>query len=274
MALRREQIKLQVAIITPLIHIKGYSAPETKEAIEQARLLLEHADALGEAPGDPLALLEVLYGAFVANVMAFNADVSRDIAAHILELAEKQSASFPRVLGHNHLGGSLMLRGEIAEARAHLDQATALYDRAEQRSLATRFGEDQGVATLSMRPWVLWLLGYPDAALRDIDDVLKNDRETGQAASLMFALHFNAVPLILCGDYSRATALAQECFGGRKGSAVLESQRISVPRLSVCADWQCLECSPVDYVRDHRSAANGSNSVDATLVILFGDCPC
>src|SRR5215831_14771167 len=46
--LRREQIKLQVAIITPLIHIKGYSAPETKAAIEQARLLLEQADALGE----------------------------------------------------------------------------------------------------------------------------------------------------------------------------------------------------------------------------------
>ena len=209
-ALRREQIKLQVAVITPLIHIKGYSAPETKAAIEQARLLLEQADALGETPGDPLALFEVLYGAFVANVMAFNADVSRDIAAHVLELAEKQSASFPRVLGHNHLGGSLMLRGEIAEARAHLDQATALYDRAEQRSLATRFGEDQGVATLSMRPWVLWLLGYPEAALRDADDALKNARETGQAASLMFALHFTAVPLILCGDYSRATALAQE----------------------------------------------------------------
>jgi predicted ATPase len=209
-ALRRQQMKLQVAVITPLIHIKGYSAPETKAAIEQARLLLEQADALGEPPGDPLALFEVLYGAFVANVMAFNADVSRDIAAHVLDLAEKQSASFPRVLGHNHLGGSLMLRGEIAEARPHLDQAVALYDGAEQRSLATRFGEDQGVATLSMRPWVLWLLGYPEAALRDIDDVLKNARETGQAASLMFALHFTAVPLILCGDYSRAAALAQE----------------------------------------------------------------
>ena len=209
-ALRREQINIQVALITPLVHIKGYSAPETKAAIEQARLLLEQADALGETPSDPLQLFEVLYGAFVANVMAFNADVSRDIATQVLELAEKQSASFPRVLGHNHLGGSLMLRGEIAEARAHLDQALALYDPAEQRSLATRFGEDQTVATLSMRPWVLWLLGYPEAALRDIDEGIKKARETGQAASLMFALHFTAVPLILCGDYSRATALAQE----------------------------------------------------------------
>ena len=44
-ALRREHIKLQVAGITPLIHIKGYSAPDTKAAIEQARFLLEQADA-------------------------------------------------------------------------------------------------------------------------------------------------------------------------------------------------------------------------------------
>ena len=32
-ALRREQIKLQVALITPLIHVKGYAAPETKAAV-------------------------------------------------------------------------------------------------------------------------------------------------------------------------------------------------------------------------------------------------
>ena len=31
-ALRREEIKLQVALITPLIHVKGYAAPETKAA--------------------------------------------------------------------------------------------------------------------------------------------------------------------------------------------------------------------------------------------------
>ena len=31
-ALRREQIKLQVALITPLIHVKGYAATETKAA--------------------------------------------------------------------------------------------------------------------------------------------------------------------------------------------------------------------------------------------------
>src|SRR5262249_37466243 len=40
-ALRREQIKLQVALITPVIHVKGYAAPETKAALERARLLID-----------------------------------------------------------------------------------------------------------------------------------------------------------------------------------------------------------------------------------------
>ena len=48
--LRREEIELQVALITPLLHIKGYAAPETKAAAERARILIEHAEALAEPP--------------------------------------------------------------------------------------------------------------------------------------------------------------------------------------------------------------------------------
>jgi hypothetical protein len=39
-----------------------------------------------------------------------------------------------------------------------------------------------------------WLLGYPEAALRDADDALRNAREIGQAATLMYALCIAAVP--------------------------------------------------------------------------------
>ena len=94
-ALRREQIKLQVALITPLIHVKGYAAAETKAAVEQARLLIEQAEALGEPPEDPLLLFSVLYGFWVANFVAFNGDAVRDLAAQFLALAEKQRATVP-----------------------------------------------------------------------------------------------------------------------------------------------------------------------------------
>ena len=149
-ALRREQIKLQVALITPLMHVKGYAAPETKAAAERARLLIEQAEALGEPPEDPLLLFSVLYGFWVANYVAFNGDVMRELAAQFLALAEKQGATVPLMIGHRLMGTSLLLTGDIAEGRAHFDQAIALYDPAEHRPLATRFGQDVRVAILCL----------------------------------------------------------------------------------------------------------------------------
>ena len=56
-ALRREQIKLQVALMNPLIHVKGYSAPETKAAAERARLLIEQSRSARRTSRRPAAVV-------------------------------------------------------------------------------------------------------------------------------------------------------------------------------------------------------------------------
>jgi predicted ATPase len=211
-ALRREQIKLQVALITPLYHVKGAAAPETKTAAERARLLIEQAEALGEPPEDPLLLFSVLFGLWAANVLAFNGDVCLDLAAHFLTLAEKQGATVPLMVGHRNLGVSLFYAGDIAQSRVHCDRAIALYDPTEHRPLATRFAADVRVVLLSYRSWALWLLGYPEAALTASDDALKNARETGQAATLLFALYFVSWLHIWRGDYAAANLLLDEAI--------------------------------------------------------------
>ena len=90
-ALRREEIKLQVALIAPLLHVKGYAAPETKAAAERARVLIDQAEALGEPPEDPLLLFSVLYALWVANVVAFKGDAARELAGQFLALGEQHS---------------------------------------------------------------------------------------------------------------------------------------------------------------------------------------
>jgi hypothetical protein len=159
-ALRREQIRLQVALITPLIHVKGYAAPETKAATEQARLLIEQAEALGEPPGDPLLLFSVLYGFSIANFVAFNGDALRELATQFLALAEKRGATVPLMIGHRLMGHSFLMTGDIAQGRAHYDQVIALYDRNEHHSLSTRFGQDVLASILPFRAFALWAHGY------------------------------------------------------------------------------------------------------------------
>jgi hypothetical protein len=104
----------------------------------------------------------------------------------------------------------LLRTGGIEAARAHFDRALALYDPTEHRPLATRFGQDIRVAILSYRPLALWLLGYPKAALMDIDYALKDARQVGQAAALMYARFFTSYTLILCGNGATASALTDE----------------------------------------------------------------
>ncbi len=209
-ALRREQIKLQVALLTPLIHVKGYAAPEAKAAAERARLLIEQAEALGEPPEDPLLLFSVLYGFWVASYVAFNGNVMRELAADFLSLAEKQGAAVPLMVGHRNMSVSLLHTGDIEQARVHIDRAIALYDPAKHRELATRFGQDVRVALLFYRSLALWPLGYPEGALADADRAIRDAREIGQAASLMPALTLTSLSHIHCGSYAIANAQLDE----------------------------------------------------------------
>ena len=209
-ALRRQEIKLQVALITSLMHVKGYAASETKAAVERARILIEQAEALGEPPEDRLLLFSVLYSFWVANLLAFNGDVLCELSAKFLTLAEKQGATVPLMIGHRLMGTSLTCTGDIVQGRAHYNQALALYDAAEHRPLATRFGQDLGVSILIWRSEALWLLGYPEAAVADADHAVKDAREIGQVATLMYALYPVSTCHILCGNYAAANALLDE----------------------------------------------------------------
>ena len=209
-ALRRDQIKLQVALVNALMHTKGHAAPETIASLDRARAFIEQAESLGESPEDPLLLFSVLYGFWVANYIGFNSDALLDLATECLALAEKRGTMVPLMLGHRLMGTSLMCTGALAESRAHYDQAIAIYEPAEHRALATRFGQDMRVAALSYRSWALWLLGFPEAAGRDAEQALKEAREIGQAATLMYALFHTSFTHICCGNYAAASAEANE----------------------------------------------------------------
>jgi class 3 adenylate cyclase len=125
--MRREQIKLQVALANALMHTKGYATPETKAALGQARSLIERAEALGDPPEDPLLLFSILYGFWATNYVGHNGDALRELASQFLVLAEKQTATGPVMVAHRLMGSSLFTTGDIVGGRTHLDKAIALY---------------------------------------------------------------------------------------------------------------------------------------------------
>jgi class 3 adenylate cyclase/predicted ATPase len=229
-ALRRKQIELQVALITPLIHVKGYAAPETKAAAERGRLLIEQAEALGEPPEDALLLFSALYGFWIASYVAFDGNAMRNLAAEFLTLAKRQGALVPLMVGHRLVGISLLCTGNIVQGRAHFDRAITLYDPVKHRPLATRFGVDIGVSVLSYRSMALWVLGYPEAALADAADALKHARQINHVATLMYTLHNTSLAHIWCRNYGTANAQLDEVvsLADQKGASYWRANGILV----------------------------------------------
>ena len=235
---RQKQMKLQTLLIAPLIQTKGYAAPETQDAVERANLLIERANAIGEPPENPQLLFLVLSGYFTANVVAGNVEACRDVADRVLELAEKQGQSAELVLGHLCVGTSLLLTGEIARGKVHLDHAITLYDPFLPRASMAR--EDPRVAALIFRSIALWMLGYPEAALADASGAIKNARALGSAMPLMFALAHAELTFRLCGNYAAGGECVRElvALADVKGSLYWKTaaQGMEATRLSLIGD--------------------------------------
>nr|WP_283812926.1 adenylate/guanylate cyclase domain-containing protein [Bradyrhizobium rifense] len=207
---RRERITLQIELANALIHTKGHAAPETRAAFDQARAFIEHAEKLGDATDDPLLLFSVLYGFWVASRMSFQADVTRELATQFQALAEQRQASTPIMIGHLLMGISLVLAGDLTVGSAELDRAVELYQHPEHRPLAMRFGHDVLVSALAWRAFSQWVLGHDDTATADVERAIREAREFGHAATLMYALAHVSLTLIYMGKLDAADALADE----------------------------------------------------------------
>jgi tetratricopeptide (TPR) repeat protein len=238
-------------------------------------MLIERAEALGEPPEDPLLLFSVLYGIWVANFVAFDGDAIRELATHFMSLAEKQRSAVALLIGHRLIGNSRILTGDMVEGRARYDQAFALGRAADYRPLATRFGQDIQVATLSFRALVLWLLGYPQAAVADAASALQDAREIGHAATLMYALnHTTMFAHIPCGRYSEAEAALEEVV------ALASEKDLSFWKALGTLNYACVlsltgkAASAIQMFTTGLIPNNGSNNLEAAAFDLFGENLC
>jgi predicted ATPase len=212
-------------------------------------------------------LFSVLFGFWVASYVEFNGDAVSELAAQFLALAQKQATTAPLIIAHRMMGISLLCTGHVAECRPHYDQAIALYHPAEHRPLAARFSVDARVSLLTYRSWALWLLGYPEAALADIDYALTDAREIGQAATLMYTLGLTSLSHFFCGNCVAAMAQSDEllALADQKGASLFWKARGMMNRGCVLT----VTGKPADAVQVITSGIAARRSTGATLNVPF-----
>jgi class 3 adenylate cyclase/predicted ATPase len=183
----QRELVLLLAIGASLIAVRGNTAPEVEAAYSRARELCERL-------GDPAELFAVLWGLWLVHLLRGELRRAYELAEQLLLRA--QSARDPAVTMRAHLalGNILSFTGHLLSARQHLELAISLHNPDRQRSLVFHYGgTDPGVAGLSHASRALWLLGYPDQALKRGNEALALAQGLSQPASLAFARVFVGV---------------------------------------------------------------------------------
>jgi predicted ATPase len=176
-----QELTLQLALGAPLMVTKGYAVPEVERLYARARELCQQ---LSESP----QLFPALWGLWVFYVLRPEYKMARELGEQLLHLAQNVQDPALFVEAHFALGETLFLLGEFGSARAHLEQSHVFYNPEQHRSLAFLAGFDSGIISLSWAAWALWMLGYPDQALKSNHEALTLAQEFSHPPSLAFAL--------------------------------------------------------------------------------------
>jgi predicted ATPase len=199
---RTQQELLLHTILGPaLMAAEGYQAPEVERAYTRARELCRQ---IGETP----QLFPVLGGLWTFYLVRAEHQTARTLGEELFSLAQRVGDPALLVQAHLMLGETVFHLGEVAPARALLEQGIALYDPQQHRALALLYRGDPCVLCHSFAAFALWYLGYPDQARHHSQAALTLARELSDLVNLAAALYFAASLRQYCREWQPTHELA------------------------------------------------------------------
>jgi predicted ATPase len=175
----QQELLLETTLGPALMMTKGFAAPEVEHAYARARVLCQR---VGETP----QLFSVLRGLWQFYNGRGAYLTALELGEQCLRRAQQEDDTAHLVEAHHTLWTTRLLLGELPLAHTHLDQGLALYDLQQHRTLALLYGHDPGVCCRGVAGIALWLLGYPDQALRQQQAAYTLAQEVAHPPTLAF----------------------------------------------------------------------------------------
>jgi tetratricopeptide (TPR) repeat protein len=178
------ELKLQTALIGPLVAVKGPFSPEVAGCCERGLAL--------SAAGMSATAFPFLYGQFTHSVSTGKLRHAAEIGRRFIKIAEDANYASGVVVGHRLLGLALLARGEFEDARSALETALAIYRPERDDNLTLLFGQNVKVNSQTVLSLVLYCLGECEAARRIA-------RECLTTAAKLKHPHTTAISIVYAG---------------------------------------------------------------------------
>jgi len=155
----KSELLLQTSLGKSLRATKGWSTESVKHAYTRALQLCKET-------GLDEHTLPAVFGLWAWNFLRAALGEAQALAKHLLNTAENVDDSVFKVLAHEALGFTLFAQGKFAAAHAELERSISLCEDDKAAMYLDLSAQDPRVHVRSYDSMALWLLGYPDRALR------------------------------------------------------------------------------------------------------------
>jgi ATP/maltotriose-dependent transcriptional regulator MalT len=201
------ELELDLRVIEGVALTRSHvvSEPVVAAVFERARRL---ADQVSDNPARARAMQGLWWVSFGRGELP----PARSLAERIHALGETTGEAGLRLAGHNAVGMTLAMMGELPEARRHLEASVALYREVGHRLPPGAFVQDPGVEAMGYLGLVSWWRGEPALARRLMAEAVALAREIQHPISELIALNLAAVMHAGAGERERALALVDELF--------------------------------------------------------------
>ena len=197
---QRRELQLQLTLGPAYIGAKGYAAPEVKQTYARAA---ELSDQLGDA-AQQYTILRGLWSFYLVTAELLTL---REVSEQMVRLAEREQDPHLLYDAYGRLGRTLFELGQMQVALEHFERGFALYKPGE--STALRYGIDAGTVLWAESPWLLWVRGYPDRALKYSEEALTRAQTLAHPGTSSLALTYAALVHQWCGESQAALPLTE-----------------------------------------------------------------
>ncbi len=177
----QQEVALQLALAVPLQSTKGYGSPELGQAVVRAR-------ELSGRLGDPLQRFNALVQLSTYYSSRAQYRTCLKLLEQIVQIAEQSKDPMLEAISNFSPTWALLNVGELVQAVEHCKHGMASYDPEKYGFMAYLFGYDIGAVVLGLGSWAQWMIGYPDQALRQLDEAMNIARKLGHPHTLAFVL--------------------------------------------------------------------------------------
>ena len=196
------RLKLQSDYGRAVMWSKGFAADETKAAFDRARELADGTESAAER-------FHAYYAQWVRSYFRGEHRQALSTAETFLREAEKGGYATEAGVARRCLGTICLHRGDLKEARTHLERALADYAPNRDAQARFRFGHDTGVAAAAYLSWATWQMGEVERARRLAEQAVQSATDLGHAPSTAQAHHFKTLLEKACDDPAAALRSAE-----------------------------------------------------------------